>query len=134
VLGCTGTRGTYEVDAERYRLPWLRVLVRGRYYTQSKALFWSDDYTGGEPATGPRGQYWSGDRELSPLSNYLVGGRVLAAREGRPGARVLGLFLNFSGSLGVDFLKTNLQDFTLGGRRPDDTIALLWTLGFRGEF
>ena len=125
---------TYEVDAERYMLPWLRVLVRGRYYTQSKALFWSDDYTGGEPATGPRGQYWSGDRELSPLSNYLVGGRVLAAREGRPGARVLGLFLNFSGSLGVDFLKTNLQDFTLGGRRPDDTIALLWTLGFRGEF
>ena len=124
---------TYELDAERYMLPWLRILARARYYTQSKALFWSDDYTGGEPATGPRGQYWSGDRELSPLSNYLLGGRVLVAREGRPGARVLGLFLSLSGAVGVDFLKTNLRDFTLGGRRPDDTIALLWSLGLRGE-
>jgi hypothetical protein len=125
---------TYELDAERYMLPWLRVLVRARYYTQTKALFWSDDYTGGEPATGPRGQYWSGDRELSPLSNYLIGGRALATREGRPGQRVLGLFLSFSGSVGFDLLKTNLRDFTLGGKAPDDTLALLWSIGFRGEF
>jgi len=125
---------TYEVDAERYLLPWLRVLVRGRYYTQSQALFWSDDYTGGEPAAGPRGQYWSGDRELSPLSNFLVGGRLLATKEGRPDARVLGLFLSLSGSVGFDFLKTNLRDFTLGGRKPDDTVAMLGSLGFRGEF
>lgn len=125
---------TYEVDAERYMLPWLRVLVRGRYYTQTKALFWSDDYTGGEPQTGPRGQYWSGDRELSPLSSYLIGGRVLAKREGRPGERVFGLFLSVSGSVGFDLLKTNLRDFTLGGRAPDDTLAMLWSLGLRGEF
>jgi hypothetical protein len=125
---------TYEVDAERYLLPWLRVLLRARYYTQTKALFWSDDYTGGEPETGPRGQYWSGDRELSPLSSYLVGGRLVATREGRPGQRVLGLFLSFSGSLGFDLLKTNLRDFTLGGRAPDDTLAMLWSLGLRGEF
>ena len=126
---------TYELDAERYMLPWLRVLVRGRYYTQTGALFWSDDYTGGEPASGPRGQYWSGDRELSPLSSYLVGGRVIAAREGgRPGSRIAGLFLSCNASLGFDLLKTNLHDFTLGGRKPDDTLALLWTLGFNGEF
>jgi len=125
---------TYEVDAERYMLPWLRLLVRARYYTQTKALFWSDDYTGGEPETGPRGQYWSGDRELSPLSSYLIGARALATREGRPGQRVLGLFLSFSASVGFDLLKTNLRDFTLGGRAPDDTLALLWTLGARGEF
>jgi len=125
---------TYELDAERYMLPWLRVLVRARYYTQTKALFWSDDYTGGEPATGPRGQYWSGDRELSPLSSYLIGARALATREGRPGQRVLGLFLSFSGALSFDLLKTNLRDFTLGGRAPDDTLALLWSLGLRGEF
>ena len=125
---------TYELDAERYMLPWLRVLVRGRYYTQSKALFWSDDYTGGEPATGPRGQYWSGDRELSPLSSYLLGARALATKEGRPGERVFGMFLSFSGSLGFDAIKTNLRDFTLGGRAPDDTLALLLSLGLRGEF
>ena len=125
---------TYELDAERYVFPWLRVLVRGRYYTQTKALFWSDDYTGGEPVSGPRGQYWSGDRELSPLSSYLVGARALATREGRPGDRVAGMFLSCSASFGFDFLKTNLRDFTLGGRAPDDTVALLWSLGFRGEF
>jgi len=125
---------TYEADAERYMLPWLRVLLRGRYYTQTGALFWSDDYTGGEPAFGPRGQYWSGDRELSPLSSYLVGARALATREGRPGARVAGLFLSCSASLGFDALKTQLHDFTLGGRKPDDTLALLWSLGFSGEF
>lgn len=125
---------TYELDAERYMLPWLRVLVRARYYTQTKALFWSDDYTGGEPATGPRGQYWSGDRELSPLSSYLVGGRALVTREGRPGQRIFGLFLSVSGAVSFDLLKTNLRDFTLGGRAPDDTLALLWSLGLRGEF
>jgi uncharacterized protein DUF3570 len=125
---------TYEADAERYLLPWLRVLVRARYYNQTKALFWSDDYTGGEPESGPRGQYWSGDRELSPLSNYLVGGRVMATREGRPGQRVLGLFSTFSSSLSFDLLKTNLRDFTLGGTVPDDTLALLWSIGLRGEF
>ena len=125
---------TFELSAEHYVLPWLRVLGRGRFYNQSKALFWSDDYTGGEPATGPRGQYWSGDRELSPLSSYLVGGRALVTKEGRPGARVAGMFLSLSGAFGFDFLKTNLRDFTLGGRKPDDTVALLWNLGFRGEF
>ncbi len=125
---------TFEVNAEHYLFPWLRVLARGRFYNQSKALFWSDDYTGGEPATGPRGQYWSGDRELSPLSSYLLGGRALVTKEGRPGARVAGMFLSLSGAFGFDFLKTNLRDFTLGGRTPDDTVALLWSLGFRGEF
>jgi hypothetical protein len=125
---------TYELDAERYMLPWLRLLVRGRYYTQTKALFWSDDYTGGEPASGPRGQYWSGDRELSPLSSYLIGGRVLATREGRPGDRVAGMFLSLSGSFGFDALKTDLHDFTLGGKTPDDTLALLWSLGVQGSF
>jgi hypothetical protein len=125
---------TIEVSAEHYLFPWLRVLARGRVYNQSKALFWSDDYTGGEPATGPRGKYWSGDRELSPLSSYLVGGRALITKEGRPGARVVGLFSSLSGAFGFDFLKTNLRDFTLGGRRPDDTVALLWSLGFHGDF
>jgi hypothetical protein len=125
---------TYEVEAERYMLPWLRVLLRARYYNQTKALFWSDDYTGGEPESGPRGQYWTGDRELSPLSSYLFGGRVIATREGSPGQRVLGLFLSFSGSVGFDLLKTNLRDFTLGGQAPDDTLALLGSLGLKAAY
>src|SRR5699024_6890703 len=81
---------TYELDAERYIFPWLRLMVHGRFYHQTGALFWSDDYTGGEPTYGPRGQYWTGDRELSPLRSYLLGGRALATWRGRSGDRVLG--------------------------------------------
>jgi hypothetical protein len=125
---------TYELEAERYILPWLRVLARGRYYTQTGALFWSDDYTGGEPVTGPRGQYWTGDRELSPLKNYLVGGRILTAWQGRPGNRIIGAFLDLSASAGLDLMKTNLESFTWGGEKPTDTVALIGVLNVAASF
>ena len=54
----------YELAAERYLFEGLRVQLRGRYYTQTAALFYSDDYTGGEPTDGPNGQYWTGDRAV----------------------------------------------------------------------
>jgi hypothetical protein len=125
---------TYELEFEKYVLPALRVLVHGRYYHQNGALFWSDDYTGGEPADGPRGQYWSGDRELSPLSSYLVGGRVLVGVQGTPDHRVLAVLLRLQGSAGLDILKTQLKDFTWSGKKPDDTLAGMLSLGLRGEF
>jgi len=125
---------TYELEFEKYVLPALRVLVHGRYYHQNGALFWSDDYTGGEPATGPRGQYWSGDRELSPLSSYLVGGRVLVAVQGTPDHRVLAVLLRLQGTAGLDILKTQLKDFTWSGKKPDDTLAGMLSVGLRGEF
>jgi hypothetical protein len=125
---------TYEVEAERYMLPWLSLLVHGRFYDQSAALFWSDDYTGGEPVTGPRGQYWTGDRELSPLQSYLVGGRLLATRTARPNARVLGMFLKLSAGLSLDVMKTDLEEFTWGGATPDDTWAFISSLGIAAAF
>jgi hypothetical protein len=125
---------TYELEAERYLLPWLRVLARGRYYTQTGALFWSDDYTGGEPVTGPRGQYWTGDRELSPLRSYLIGGRVLTAWQGRPGERIVGAFLDLSASAGLDLMKTHLESFTWAGLEPTDTVALIGVLSLSAAF
>jgi hypothetical protein len=125
---------TYELDAERSMLPWLRAQLRGRFYTQTGALFWSDDYTGGEPELGPRGQYWTGDRELSPLHNFSAGGRVLAAWRGRPGERVAGAFLEFHALVSLDFIKTELEEFTLAGAEPDDTLALVTTLGLGAAF
>ena len=125
---------TYEVEFEKYVLPGLRVLVHGRYYHQNGALFWSDDYTGGEPTDGPRGQYWTGDRELSPLSSYLVGGRVLVAMQGTPDHRVLAVLLRLQATAGLDILKTSLQSFTWSGKKPDDTFAGMLSLGLRGEF
>ncbi len=125
---------TYQVDAERYMFPWLRLLVRGRFYSQTGALFWSDDYTGGEPLYGPRGRYWSGDREVSPMRSVLLGGRVKGEWQGAPGDRVMGMFLNSSASASVDVINTTLSDFTLAGRLPDDTFALVVGLSFSGGF
>ncbi len=125
---------TYELEAERYLFPWLRVLARGRFYSQTGALFWSDDYTGGEPELGPRGQYWTGDRELSPMQSYLVGGRILASWNGRPGDRVLGALLKLSVGFSLDVVKTNLEEFTWSGRAPDDTWSFLGSLGASGAF
>ena len=44
-------------------------MLRARVYHQTGAVFWSDDYTGGDPPLGPKGQYWTGDRELSPFNS-----------------------------------------------------------------
>lgn len=125
---------TYELEAERYVLPDVRVLVRGRYYTQTEALFWSDDYTGGEPQDGPRGQYWTGDRELSPLSSYLIGGRMLFKKMAEPDRRIAIVLLSFETSFSLDILKTHLREFTWGGTEPDDTLAGIASLGVRGTF
>jgi hypothetical protein len=125
---------TYELELEKYLGPAIRLLARGRYYSQTGALFYSNDYTGGEPRFGPRGQYWTGDRELSPLSSVMLGGRALFALQGAPSARVLGALLRVQTSAGFDLLKTTLKDFTWGQDRPDDTTTLLFSLALNGEF
>jgi hypothetical protein len=118
---------TYELEFEKSMTSFLRLELRGRYYRQTGAVFWSDDYTGGEPLHGPRGQYFSGDREVSPLKSFLVGLRATASFHGRPGARVGHLFMDFESSLSASMLKTHLDDFTWAGSVPDDTLA--WIFG-----
>jgi Protein of unknown function (DUF3570) len=124
----------YELNVERYLTPGLRLLVRGRFYTQTGALFWSDDYTGGEPKYGPRGQYFTGDRELSPMQTYMVGGRLIATWHGASGSRILGALLDLSVEGSVDLLKTNLDDFTWAGQAPDNTFALIAGVAVDGDF
>jgi len=125
---------TYEIEGEKYLTPALRVLAHARYYTQTGALFYSDDYTGGEPMNGPSGQYWTGDRELSPLSSFLVGGRLLYATKAGPQTRILGFLLGFSASGSFDLLKTDLENFTWGNVAPTDTTAMIISGSLRGEF
>jgi hypothetical protein len=124
---------TFELEAEKYILPWLRLRANGRYYNQSGALFWSDDYTGGEPEHGPRGQYWSGDRELSPFSSYLFGARAIGAWSAGE-RRIAGIFEGLQGGVGVDILFYDYRDFTLGGRKPSDTTAYIGSLSFTALF
>jgi len=125
--------GTVELEAEKYIFSWLRLRATGRYYNQTGAMFWSDDYTGGEPVHGPRGQYWSGDRELSPFSSILVGARLLASWTADE-KRILGLFQGFQAGVGLDVLFYNYRDFTLAGRAPLDTKAYLGSLSLTALF
>ena len=126
---------TYEVEAEKYITSTLRVLAHARYYKQTGALFYSDDYTGGEPLNGPRGEFWTGDRELSPLSNTLFGGRVLyGVKAPGPEQRILGMLLGFQVGASFDLLTTNLENFTWAGQDPTDTTAMIFSGSLRGEF
>ncbi len=125
---------TVELSAERYLRPWLRLLVHGRAYVQSGASFWSDDYTGGEPATGPRGQYWSGDREVSPLQTLLGGASLNGTWRAGGDSRWVGVLREISAGVSLDVLATFLQDFTWAGTKPDDTIVLLPSLAASGTF
>jgi hypothetical protein len=124
---------TVELEGEKYIFPWLRLRAGGRFYNQTGALFWSDDYTGGEPLHGPRGQYWSGDRELSPFWSVMVGGRLLASWMAEE-RRILGIFEGFQSAFGLDVLIYNYSDFTLGGRAPLDTKAYIGSLSLTALF
>lgn len=125
---------SYEVSAERHLVSWLRLRAEGRFSTQTGALFWSDDYTGGEPENGPRGRYWSGDRELSPLKSYWLGLRATGEWSTSGGSRLLGIFLRLKVAVSASLLKTELESFTLGGQTPDDTLGLLGGLSTAGAF
>jgi hypothetical protein len=66
--------GTAELDWEQYLIPQLLLRLRGRFYQQTRAVFYRDaGETLSYDAVGPVGQYFTGDRELSPFRDYLVG-------------------------------------------------------------
>jgi hypothetical protein len=114
------TSGTGELEAERYLIEGLRVAGRGRFYKQTGAIFWSDDYTGGDPPLGPRGQYFTGDRELSPFWSFGVGLRVSYALHPAPKpeggtARLLGMFTNAKLGVSADILQFSYDEYTLAG-------------------
>ena len=42
--------------------------------------------------------------------------------------------LGFETSISFDLMKTALQEFTWGGKDADDTLALIGSIGVKGEF
>lgn len=105
--------GTVDAEAERYFFEGFRVALRGRYYRQSGAVFFSDDYTGGDPPLGPKGQYWTGDRELSPFNSLLFGFRATYSLD--PAQKIGGFISGVKASVGGDTVAFDYSDFTLGG-------------------
>ena len=114
------TSGTGELEAERYLVEGLRMTARGRFYRQSGALFWSDDYTGGDAPLGPKGQYFTGDRELSPFWSAALGLRISHAfhpsskRDGGS-ARILGIFTDARMGASADAIQFSYDEYTLAG-------------------
>ena len=108
------TSGTGEIEAERYLFEGLRLAARGRYYKQTGASFWSDDYTGGNPPLGPKGQYWTGDRELSPFSSIGLGLRLTYSMQPAKG-RILGLMTGLKVGVAADVVQFDYAEYTLGG-------------------
>jgi hypothetical protein len=85
-------RDTWDVTAATAELEWLQYFgpslmagVRGRFHKQGGAIFFRSaaEYR----RIGPAGQYWTGDRELSPLTNYLAGGKVAYVKQPPPEVR-----------------------------------------------
>lgn len=114
------TSGTGELEAERYFFEGVRAALRGRFYKQTGALFWSDDYTGGDAPLGPKGQYFTGDRELSPFWSFALGGRVAwtirpSARTDGGTPRLLGIFTDAKLGASIDAMQFSYDEYTLGG-------------------
>ncbi len=122
---------TGEVEFEKYLGESFRVLLRGRGYNQTGALFWSDDYTGGNPPLGPKGQYWSGDRALSPFWSWLGGVRGIYTVTPSRG-RLLGLMTRLKVGVSFDMQGFTYSQFTLGGVPVGNAYAYLGGLSLAG--
>jgi hypothetical protein len=114
---------TTELELERYMfIEALRLRARGRFYTQSHAAFYSDDYL-----LNPRGQYWTGDRELSQMQSYLAGLRILYGPTATD-KKVLGFLEKLELSVGADIVFFRYSDFTINGD-PLRKTAIIGSLG-----
>jgi len=124
--------GTLEAEFEKSFGESLRLMVRGRGYKQTGAIFWSDDYTGGPPL-GPRGQYWTGDRELSPFWSWLAGLRCVWTIEPAEG-RLFGIARSLKVIGSASVMSYSYDEYTLGGTPVSDARAYFGTLSLRGVF
>lgn len=107
----------------------LRVGVRGRYYNQTAAGFYSDDY-----GSFLRGQYFTGDRELSPFSSFTAGGRITYIVPPDDSGDVLGFLSDLQIAGKVDFVIADFRDFRYGQVKVPNNSALAATLHLNATF
>jgi len=65
---------TADLTGTKYIGQFLLVSGRAHWHEQSGASFYRN--ADGYRILGPAGQFWTGDRELSPMGNYLLGGKI----------------------------------------------------------
>ncbi|MFO0681145.1 MAG: DUF3570 domain-containing protein [Sandaracinus sp.] len=124
-------RDTWDVNSVSAELAYeeviegvLRIRVHGRYYTQTHAAFYSDDY-----ALRPRGQYFTGDRELSAMSSVMVGGSISfqATNLGDP-------LSELDVSLRIDWLHGEYPDYHYGLAAVPNRDSLIGSLALELHF
>jgi hypothetical protein len=125
--------GTAQAEFEKYFGEPFRLTARARLYAQSGAIFWSDDYTGGQAPLGPRGSYWTGDRELSPFWSWSVGGRAVYTLTPSKG-RLLRVMTSFKAAASFDVVNDTYSQFTLGGVPIDNAHEFIGQLSLTALF
>jgi hypothetical protein len=111
---------TLDVGYEQNIAAGLRARVRGRLYDQTGASFYSDDYV-----LQPRGQYFTGDRELSPMHSIIGGGQLTWGLPADDDGEVLGFLSALEITLKGDLMKHFFDDFHYGKAEVPNTLAWL---------
>ncbi len=125
--------GEAEVEVEKYFGSSFRAAINGRFYKQTGAIFWSDDYSGGNPPLGPRGQYFTGDRELSPFFS-VMGGIKLTYAASAGEKKVAGFLTGLRIVAAANIIDFNYDEYTLGGVAVAGSFAYLLNLGLSAGF
>ena len=107
----------------------LRLRARGRYYVQTGASFFSDDYV-----LHPTGQYFTGDRELSPMQSGLLGAQFSWSVPANEQGEVLGFLGSLELTLKGDLLKSWFPSFHYDRAAVPNDTALLGTLSLLAGF
>lgn len=120
---------TGELAYEQSVAAGLRLRARGRYYTQTAAAFYSDDYV-----LAPRGQYFTGDRELSPMRNLVLGGHILWDVPANADGEILGFLAGLALTLKADMLRTYFDHFHYDRAPVPNTLALIGSFELQAMF
>jgi hypothetical protein len=127
------TSGTGEAEFEKYIGAPFRISLRGRFYIQDGAIFWSDDYTGGAAPLGQKGAYWTGDRELSPFWSWSIGTRSVLTLTPSTG-RILHIMTQLKLSGSFDVVTPYYSQYTLGGVPISNTQEYIGQLSLMALF
>jgi len=118
-----------ELAYERNLGDLFRVRARGRYYAQTAAAFFSDDY-----ALKPGGQYFTGDRELSAMQSYLGGLRLEFIPRPRGDGTIAGFLDSVLFVLKGDYVRYEFSGFRYGQVAVPNRSAIFGTLGIEATF
>ena len=91
-----------EMAYSQYAGDALLLRARGRIYQQSEATFFKDAFF--YDTEGPAGEFFTGDRELAPVRNVLVGGKLAYIGVNQEGGNVWGVFDEVEIDLKADLL------------------------------